>query len=232
MALPYFFEADLLHASQLVLSEETSKHCVQVLRMKAGEPLQLTDGKGHLITAAITEADKKQCVVTVTQTQFTERPARRVCIAISLLKNANRFEWFLEKATEMGVAEIVPLLCARTEKQRFRWDRMQHILVAAMLQSEQTWLPVLHEPKSVDEVIASTTYGQKLVAHCAEQMKQSINELPVSNDVQLLIGPEGDFTLTEIQMALTHGFEAVTLGNTRLRTETAGVVASALLINR
>lgn len=232
MALPYFFEAALVPAKQLALSEETSKHCVQVLRMKAGAALQLTDGKGHLVTAIISEANKKQCIVNIEETQFVQPAKKRVCIAISLLKNTTRFEWFLEKATEMGVAEIIPLLCARTEKQHFRFDRMNNILIAAMLQSQQAWLPHLHQPQDFKEALHIGQYEQRLIAHCEEHQKNAILQLPAKDNVALFIGPEGDFTPSEIEVSLTEGFVAVTLGATRLRTETAGVVASALLVNR
>ncbi len=232
MQLPYFYEPNITSTNtSFVLSEDTSRHCVQVLRMHAGEQLQLTDGTGNLYTAAITRADKRHCEVTVQETRFKEQEAKRVCIAISLLKNASRFEWFLEKATEIGVQEIVPLLCDRTERQHFRYDRMQGIIVAAMLQSQQCWLPLLHQLTPIQQVITTSTYTDKRIAHCvAEEDKILINKMSVDNAVQILIGPEGDFTSNEIDLALQQGYKPVSLGNTRLRTETAGVVASALLM--
>jgi len=199
--------------------------------MHAGEQLQLTDGAGNLYTAAITKADKKHCEVTIQDTRYKEQEARRVCVAISLLKNANRFEWFLEKATEMGVQEIIPLLCERTERQHFRYDRMQGITVAAMLQSQQCWLPLLHQPTFLQQVVTTNNYVDKRIAHCVVgEEKILINTLPVHDAVQILIGPEGDFTNKEIDLALQQGYKPVSLGNTRLRTETAGVMASALLM--
>ena len=147
MALPFFYIEAIDTAQQLVtLNEETSKHVVQVLRMQVGEQLNLTDGKGNLLTAQISDAHKKQCVVKIQTTSFTPQAPRKTTIAVSLVKNASRFEWFLEKATEIGITEIIPLLCDRTERQHFRYDRMKGILVSAMLQSQQTWMPVLHEP--------------------------------------------------------------------------------------
>lgn len=231
MALPFFYQPEIVAASSIILSEETSKHCVQVLRMKEGERLQLTDGKGNAYVAAITKSDKRHCTVAIESTSFLPPPVRQISIGISLLKNANRFEWFLEKATEMGVSDIIPLLCSRTERQHFRQDRMQSIVIAAMLQSQQVWLPILHEPTNVTNVIEKSTTTQKLIAHCEAGDKAVINGLTIANDTQILIGPEGDFSIPEIDMALQHHYQPVSLGNTRLRTETAGVVAAALLVN-
>jgi 16S rRNA (uracil1498-N3)-methyltransferase len=232
MSLPFFYEENLsAGAPSFILSEETSKHCVQVLRMKAGEELELTDGKGNIITGAITKEDKRACIVKKTAVRQLEKPVRNISIGISLLKNASRFEWFLEKATEIGVSEIIPLLCTRTERQHFRLDRMRNILIAAMLQSQQAWLPVLQQPVAVDKVITGAAQQQKLVAHCLDTQKQGMGGLTIAADVLMLIGPEGDFTSDEINNCLMGGFTAVTLGNTRLRTETAGIVAATLLAN-
>ncbi len=231
MALPFFYQPEIIAAPSLLLSEETSKHCIQVLRMKEGEPLQLTDGKGNAYKALISKTDKRHCEVNITESTFQQPQKKQVSIGMSLLKNANRFEWFLEKATELGIAEIIPLLCRRTERQHFRFDRMQHILIAAMLQSQQAWLPVLHEPTNFQTVIQSATQSQKLIAHCEDGDKQNIPNLSIANSVQIIIGPEGDFASDEIHLALQNGYQATSLGNTRLRTETAGVVAATLLVN-
>lgn len=230
MALPYFYEPTVsILSPQFQLSEETSKHCVQVLRMKTGEQLQLTNGKGGLYTASISHEDKRHCMVLVEKEELISPPSKKISIAISLLKNTSRFEWFLEKATEIGVSEIIPLICSRTEHTRFRLDRMQQIVIAAMLQSQQSWLPILHEPIKFSSVINDASYTQKLVAHCEEQQKTPIHSLPISDSTLMLIGPEGDFTPQEIHTALDHLFIPVTLGNTRLRTETAGIVAATYL---
>ena len=230
MQLPYFYEKNISsNDSILTLSEETSKHCIQVLRMKTGEQLQLTDGKGNLITASISKANKKNCEVRVEEASNKKQATKKICIAISLLKNASRFEWFLEKATEIGVSEIMPLLCHRTERQHFRFDRMHNILIAAMLQSRQTWLPVLQVPLAFEQTVTSSLYQKKLIAHCREEEKNVLTEIQIGNDIQILIGPEGDFTEEEIQLSIKNNFLPITLGNTRLRTETAGIVAAALL---
>ena len=232
MELPFFYEQNIPSSnSHFTLSEETSKHCIQVLRMKTGEHLQLTNGLGILYKAAIVSEDKKKTVVLIEEAKTIPAPSKKISIVISLLKTANRFEWFLEKATEIGVTEIQPVISARTEHHRFRHDRMNAILIAAMLQSQQAWLPVLQEPVSYTDLIKKSTYSQKLIAHCEEEKKQFIKDLPLSADTQILIGPEGDFSPEEIKLALDNHFLPVSLGETRLRAETAGVVAATLLAN-
>jgi 16S rRNA (uracil1498-N3)-methyltransferase len=230
---PFFYKEDLVaDAQHVTLDEDTSKHIVQVLRMKSGERLQLTDGKGNLYTAAITENHKKKTVVQIESHSYSQPPSQKVTIAISLLKNTARFEWFLEKATEIGVTEIIPLLCHRTEKEHFRYDRMKNILVSAMLQSQQVWMPELHEPVRFEDLInREFDNTNKLIAHCEEDNKQSISNYKMAGSFNslLLIGPTGDFTKEEIALAKQQDFKPVTLGATRLRTETAGIVAAALL---
>ena len=238
MPLPFFYTDEIkTTATQFILNEETSKHVVQVLRMQNGEQLLLTDGKGNLFNAEIIDDNRKKCVVKILSLSTQSPPTKKNTVAISLVKNSTRFEWFLEKATEIGVNEIVPLLCSRTEKQHFRLDRMKNILISAMLQSQQSWLPVLHEPVKYNEYIKQVntyTTQQKFIAHCEEEnlKKQLINSI-LSNSAErlILIGPEGDFTKEEIAAALQNNFLAVALGDTRLRTETAGVVAATLLCN-
>jgi 16S rRNA (uracil1498-N3)-methyltransferase len=231
---PPFFYIERYEASQkeVILDEDTSRHIVQVLRMKKGELLNLTDGKGNLITAVIANDHKKHCEVRIEGTRNKEQGERKVAVGISLLKNTNRFEWFLEKATEIGVEEIIPLICERTEKQKFRHDRMKQICISAMLQSQQVWLPVLHEPIAYEllfrqEGIASL--AQKFIAHCAEGDKKQLSHQAIQQSALILIGPEGDFSKKEVDLALQYYFAPVSLGETRLRSETAGVVAATVL---
>lgn len=234
MALPFFYSNEIkTGTTQFVLNEETSKHIVQVLRMQNDEQLQLTDGKGNLFTVVITDNNRKRCAVSILQTSNANQPVPHTCIAISLVKNSSRFEWFLEKATEIGINEIIPLICSRSEKQHFRHDRMQTILISAMLQSQQTWLPVLHEPVKFENLKMNQfdTAG-KFIAHCEDEnnkVQLTAQLLNLSTPKLILIGPEGDFTKEEIQQAVQNNYIPVALGNTRLRTETAGVVAAALL---
>ncbi|HEY6976081.1 MAG TPA: RsmE family RNA methyltransferase [Chitinophagaceae bacterium] len=232
MSLPYFFIKDLSNSNTIILPEDTSKHCMQVLRMKEGEQVQLTDGKGNLAIARITSADRRYCSVNVEEKKFEERNSRKISVALSLLKNQGRFEWFVEKATEIGISEIIPLICERTERQHFRWERTYNILVAAMLQSEQVWLPILHEPQPFEKMVIASAYPQKLIAYCGEDdNKKDVASIKTKTETQILIGPEGDFTNPEIKQALTNSYIPVSLGRTRLRSETAGVVAITLLMN-
>jgi 16S rRNA (uracil1498-N3)-methyltransferase len=204
--------------------------------MKAGEKLNLTDGKGNLLTCSIVDDHKKHCLVKVEEARHKAQNTRKVSMAISLLKNNNRFEWFLEKATEIGVSEIIPLICERTEKEKFRYERMQGICISAMLQSQQVWLPLLHEPVSFKEAVEESIHQQKFIAHCDEGVKSQLTNLAyrqagqqINESTIILIGPEGDFTKEEIELALQNHFIPVSLGETRLRAETAAVVAAALL---
>lgn len=231
MVLPFFYlSSHEPGAKEINLDEDNSRHIVQVLRMQKGDLLQLTDGRGNLLQGEIVEAHKKKCRVRVTSSTFQPRRQKEVLIAISLLKNATRFEWFLEKAAEMGVTGIIPLLCQRTERSHFRQDRLQNILVSAMLQSQQAWLPDLQSPTPFQDLVASARPGRRLIAHCLEEQRQSLAAAGGGDAGSLiLIGPEGDFTKQEIEEALKQGFLPVILGETRLRTETAGVVAAALL---
>jgi 16S rRNA (uracil1498-N3)-methyltransferase len=236
MTLPYFFVEQLVSPGQsLVLSEEQSKHIVQVLRMQKEQQILLTNGKGSKAHSVIADDHRKRCQVNIISVEKEEEQLPKVSIGISLIKNASRFEWFLEKATEIGVNEIIPLICERTEKEKFRFERMQNILISAMLQSQQCWLPVLHEPTPFENVLEKNHGGQNFIAHCLPEQKQQLSFLihhspfTIHHSSLILIGPEGDFTEKEIQLALNKSFIPVALGNTRLRTETAGIVSASIL---
>ena len=245
MALPLFYTDAYDPASpELTLDEDNSRHIIQVLRMKPGEPLRLTDGKGHLLEAEILDDHKKKCRVRIQRRLETPPPEKKITIAISPVKNAARFEWFLEKAAEIGVSAIIPLLCERTERASIRTDRLRNILVSAMLQSQQVWLPELSEPRSFSEVIrpgeaaggSGAAGGGCYIAHLLEAPRPTANLAALAASeatghvpALILIGPEGDFTQKEVEEALTAGFIPVSLGHNRLRTETAGVVAATLL---
>jgi 16S rRNA (uracil1498-N3)-methyltransferase len=236
MALPFFYSDTItITTTTFILNEETSKHVVQVLRMQIGQALQLTNGKGYLFDATITDNNRKQCTVSITAVKFIAAE-NTTTIAISLLKNTNRFEWFVEKATEFGIQQIIPLLCDRTEKTAFKNERIQSIAVSAMLQSQQTWLPIITTPQKIKKIIELQQYTNKYIAHCLEETAKiqlpkaaAATENYTSNTTIILIGPEGDFTVPEIELALHHQYQAVALGNTRLRTETAGIAAAVML---
>lgn len=231
--LPYFYIDTAENIGEdMLLNEVTSKHIVQVLRMKSGDQIHLTDGQGRLLTAVITQADKKQSTVRKVAESVFERPQPQVSIAISLLKNNSRFEWFLEKAGEIGVYTIFPLICHRTERLTVRTERLRSILVSAMLQSRQTFLPNLSDPmlfadflKSDSVDTATTTY----IAHCEPGDQPLLKSFPPSPRPLILIGPEGDFTPEEIHISVDKGFQPVSLGTARLRTETAGLAAAMIL---
>lgn len=201
--------------------------------MHAGDRIHLTNGKGMLLTAEITDSHKRMCVVRVIENVNVPPPAKSLTIAISLLKNGNRFEWFVEKAAELGVTEIIPMLAERTEKLHFRYDRKMNIMSSALLQSQQAWMPVLQEPKKIDDIISQSKHQKKFIAHCFEGTKSSLTEVVDSsvNTQIVLIGPEGDFTKEETDFALKNDFIPVSLGDTRLRSETAGLVAAAIIQN-
>ncbi len=232
MPLPFFYTEPISSTNNIVvLNEENSKHIVQVLRMQEGRQLKLTDGLGNVYTAEITEAHKKVCSVKILETIFVQPAAHKVCIAISPVKNNSRLEWFLEKATEIGVAQIVLLTCERTEKQHIRLERLKGILISAMLQSQQAWLPILNEPVKFEKFINEDLAQNKFIAHCEDQdkisLKESSNQL--KDQSTILIGPEGDFTTKEIKLALQNKYIQVALGETRLRTETAALVSATFL---
>lgn len=247
MALPFFYSSSQNPSdTEITLDEDNSRHAIQVLRMAEGESLLLTNGKGALITAVIIDGHKKKCRVRVQSVCNQPAPKKKVILAISPVKNASRFEWLLEKATEIGVSTIIPLLCERTERQHIRQDRLQNILVSAMLQSQQAWLPDLREPTLFEQLVAKPdpekpgstdemSPGQRFVAHCLEaprptaSLVEEIRERPYRGPQLILIGPEGDFSPKEVELAIKEGFVPVTLGENRLRTETAGLVAITLL---
>lgn len=230
-----FFFVDTIseRGSTQVLSEETSRHVVQVLRMVSGDELRLTDGKGQVANAVIVNDHKKKCEVTIQDIVTEPRPASQHTIAISLLKNNTRLEWFLEKAAELGLSRIVPLICARTEKQHFRFERMNTILISAMLQSQQAWQTELLPPISFNEFVSRPRpeNSASYIAHCEQGEKLSLLSPQAREASQklVLIGPEGDFTPEEIALAVTKGFQPLELGKTRLRTETAGLIAATFI---
>ena len=232
MSVPYFYEPLIATGmTQFTLSETSSKHCVQVLRMDVGEQIDITNGQGGLFHATIQVAHKKNTVVTITASKQTDRPKQKLQLGISLLKNAVRLEWLFEKATEIGVTSITPLVCERTIHERFKTERMQQIIQSAMIQSQQTWLPVLSEPMPLLQFITNGIAAQKLIAHCEPLHKTSIQSIEPSDDLLLLIGPEGDFAPSEIEAAIAKDFMPIDLGPTRLRTETAGIFALSCLKN-
>ncbi len=232
MGLPFFYAPGLTHDSvSPELDEETMRHIAQVLRMKAGDELKLTNGLGLTARASVATVSKKNCTVSVIDVEQTMPVQHRITIAISPLKNPSRFEWFLEKSAESGVAKVVPLICSRTEKQHIKKERWNSILVSAMLQSQQSWLTELGDAEAFIKFISGRTETQRYIAHCMEGEKPELQQLVEKHHQSslILIGPEGDFTPEEVELAVDAGYQPVSLGSTRLRTETAGITAAVLL---
>lgn len=218
-------------AGTFELEEDTARHVVQVLRMEAGEQLELTDGAGSAATVTIVQTGKKKCTVQTVSVEQKEERRPALYLAVAFTRNAARNEWLLEKATEMGARSILPLQAERSERERFRYDRWQHILVSAMLQSRQYYLPRLAEPASLEKILnAHKEVPGKYLAHCMPAFPRTpIDQvLKKGEDVLLLIGPEGDFTPEEVTLAYDAGCSGITLGKTRLRTETAAMAACAV----
>lgn len=230
MSIPYFFEPNIHHGqTSFTLSETTSKHCIQVLRMQENQRVDVTNGKGYLFEAVIVNAHKTHTQVQVLSQKFKALPVQKICLGIGLLKNLTRLEWLLEKITEMGIYEIRPLICEHTLFEKFKYERFQNILQSAMIQSQQVWLPHLAKPIHFKDLIQEKYQGQKLIAHCASGHKLNIKNIEAASTILLLIGPEGDFSKAEIELALDHEFQAIELGPTRLRTETAALFALSVL---
>ncbi|SNR67386.1 16S rRNA (uracil1498-N3)-methyltransferase [Maribacter sedimenticola] len=207
-----------------------SKHIVKVLRKKNGDELNITNGKGFLFTAKIISDNVKKCEVEINSCNRTYPKAYRLHLAVAPTKMNDRYEWFLEKATEIGVDEITPLICKRSERKIVKLDRMQRVIEAAMKQSLQTYLPKINEPIAFSEFMDQPTNGLKFIAHCEETERHELKRrIAADQDVTILIGPEGDFTLSEIKKAYTVGYQPVAMGNTRLRTETAAIVACTIV---
>jgi 16S rRNA (uracil1498-N3)-methyltransferase len=230
MSIPYFYEPSILSGqTSFTLNEISSKHCVQVLRMQENQRVDITNGLGYLFEATILSAHKKNTIVEIQSEKFIAAPSQKITLGIGLLKNLTRLEWLLEKATEMGVYEIMPLLCEHTLFEKFKLERFQNILQSAMIQSQQVWLPILDTPVKFKEAIQNQKQAQKLIAHCEDGDKINIKEIEASADLLLFIGPEGDFSSTEIELALANNYQAIHLGPTRLRTETAALFALSVL---
>ena len=206
--------------------KEESKHIVKVLRKKESDTIFITNGLGFLFESKIILASEKKCEVKITKETFQEPDKFYTHIVVAPTKMNDRLEWFLEKATEIGIHEITPIICDHSERKVYKIDRAEKIIQAAMKQSLHYYIPKINEPISFSQFVKLNIDGQKFIAHCEETDKKSFkNEVNKDKKVTILIGPEGDFTTKEINLAIENGFIPVTLGNTRLRTETAALVA-------
>jgi len=213
-------------ATSFVFDKEESKHIIKVLRKKESDILFVTNGLGFLFKTEIALASDSKCTVNIVSFEKQEAPKFNLHLAVAPTKMNERYEWFLEKATEIGIQEITPIICEHSERKIIKTDRFQKIIESAIKQSLHYYLPKFNEPISLKEFLKKKYDGQKFIAHCEETDKKSLkNELKSNEDVTILIGPEGDFSVKEIQLAIENNFIPVSLGNTRLRTETAAVVA-------
>ncbi len=223
----YLFYAPDLNTEDCFLNEEESRHCIKVLRLQKEDAIEVIDGKGNFYHAKIAAPDPKktQFQILKTQHEFGKRN-HYLHIAVAPTKNIERLEWFVEKATEIGIDEITPILCQRSERKVINHERLNKVITSAVKQSLKAYHPKLNQLCTLSSLIKAQTNAQKWMAHCAGTEKVSIKEaLLPQKKYLILIGPEGDFSQQEINLALENQYEAITLGNSRLRTETAALEA-------
>ena len=230
------FYCDNISENNATLSRDESAHCIRVLRMRKGDALSFTDGRGNIFSGIVETDDPAAVRIGITGcTEGGDRRGYRLHVAISPLKNDDRLEWFIEKAVEFGIDEITPLNCNRSTKDRIRRNRLEALILSAMKQSVKSYLPRLNEPVKYGDFIKSAVADVKLIATCDEGVARvAVTETALRNsDIVIMIGPEGDFTPSEVAEARDKGFIPVHLGTSRLRTETAGIAAccSAYLAN-
>ena len=222
-----FYNATINEATEtFTFDREESKHIIKVLRKKDEDILFVTNGLGFLFTTKIILASDSKCTVQIVSFEKATPAPFQLHLAVAPTKMNDRYEWFLEKATEIGIQEITPILCDRSERKIINLERFEKIILSAMKQSNALYLPKLNPAISFKEFVKQKKGGLQLIAHCEETDKKTLKTvLEPNTDVTLLIGPEGDFSEKEIALALEQNYIPVSLGNTRLRTETAAVVA-------
>jgi len=212
------------------LAEEELKHAVRVLRLTVGDIIHIVDGKGNRYITQIIDVTKKSCELKLIRTE--EIPPSfpyKLHIAIAPTKQIDRIEWFLEKATEIGISEITPIWCEHSERKQVKTDRLEKIIVSAMKQSLQATIPKLNNPKPFKDFVNEVEATEKYIAHCEPETKQHLKHIYKGGNVVILIGPEGDFSSTEIDLALAHHYTPISLGENRLRTETAALTANQII---
>lgn len=234
-----FFTEDIRpDFKNFILSEEESKHAIRVLRLQAGDMVHLIDGRGGLYEAEILDPHPKRTVLTILKVQENyHESSYHLHIAVAPTKNIDRFEWFLEKATEIGIQEITPIICEHSERKEVKLDRLNKVIIAAMKQSLKAYIPKLNPAITFSQFCKKqeSNLATKVIAHCVDGEKQFLNQvLQPKEQYILLIGPEGDFSTTEIDQALTLGYQPISLGHARLRTETAAMTScvEVSLLNR
>ncbi|PLW99795.1 MAG: 16S rRNA (uracil(1498)-N(3))-methyltransferase [Marinilabiliales bacterium] len=221
-----FYIPEISAENTAFLNEEESRHCIKVLRMQVGDIVQFTDGKGHFFNATISGASHKKTQLHIIEKTAVPRQTPRLHIAIAPTKNINRTEWFLEKATEIGIYKITPVYSFHSERKVIKPERLEKILVSAMKQSLKARLPILEQELSFTDYIQNENEKNRYFAYCGEMDKRLLQQIyPVGEDATILIGPEGGFSPEEAALAISHGWKPVSLGSARLRTETAGIAA-------
>jgi 16S rRNA (uracil1498-N3)-methyltransferase len=222
-----FYNSEITAKTELFsFSKEESRHIVKVLRKNEGDLLYITNGNGWCFKAQIEQVNLKRCIAKVMESVLEKPAIYNLHLAVAPTKMNDRYEWFLEKATEIGVNSITPIICDHSERKVIKTERFEKILKSAMKQSLRYYLPKLNSAVSFSKFVIQEFDGQKFIAHCEETNKTSLkSNLKRAKDITILIGPEGDFSVKEIEMALQHDFIPVTLGSSRLRTETAAIAA-------
>jgi len=226
------FYNPLIEGDTFDLDEKESRHVVRVLRMVPGDKVILVDGKGGWYEGIVEKSDPRRCRIKIHSHTPDYQPLPfDLHVAISPTKSMERFEWFLEKATEIGITEITPLLCHRTERKQLNPARLERIIISAMKQSMRAYKPFLNEPEKIADFLSHDYSGTLGIAHCMPSSRTGITDLEFSEKNVLMVGPEGDFTGEEVDMAINAGYQPFHLGNSRLRTETAGIyLATAVQI--
>jgi 16S rRNA (uracil1498-N3)-methyltransferase len=205
------------------LSEEESKHAFRVLRLKVGDTIEVINGRGSFYTCEITSLDKRTCELSILSEKKENPRSFYLHIAIAPTKNIDRIEWFVEKCVEFGVDEITFLKSSNSERKVIKLERIKRIATSAMKQSQHAYFPKINELVNYKEFLGAVEQEHKLIAHLVDDNRQGLKSLPLNSTYCMLIGPEGDFTPGEVQLALAKDFKPVTLGSYRLRTETAGI---------
>ncbi|NNL83154.1 MAG: 16S rRNA (uracil(1498)-N(3))-methyltransferase [Winogradskyella sp.] len=222
-----FYNPHINHESVDVdFDKEESRHITKVLRKNTGDLIEITNGKGYLFTAELTFTSPSKCQATIKSHTYYDKRSYHLHMVVAPTKMNDRFEWFLEKATEIGVDEITPILCENSERRVIKHNRFERIIQSAMKQSLNFHKPILNPLTTFSEFIESPIKRSKFIAHCEDLEKTSLKDcISANGDYTILIGPEGDFSVKEIEMALQRDYKPVTLGESRLRTETAAIVA-------
>jgi len=221
------FSEDII-TGDIILSQEESLHISKVLRLQAGDKIQITNGKGSLANGVINNSSKKNLRIEVIDIEFMDCPYS-LELAISPPKSNDRLELILEKCTELGISKIHPVLCFHSERRNFNMDRLQKILVSAMKQSQKSWLPELVDPIKFSDFVRLDSDFDKFILHCNKDIQRtSLKSELKSKKCLLMIGPEGDFSKLEIETAIAAGYKSVHIGNERLRTETAAIFSTSI----